>query len=839
MRSLSSLGFRHLRHRKGRSVLTGLGIAFGVAIFFATMVSNATTEASLQAIIDDLVGRADVLIAAPGYEKYDERDVQGIENLPDVRIVVPRTGHAASLVRDDREFTLVGTDIHGDREIVDYALERGGRLPEPRTAELAVPRRLANELGVGTGSVIRISAAGRSSRWQVVGVLENSGAGRVFEGRFMVGWIDDVQRATGSRDLVDTTLVVLRPSADPARWIELHAGTLDENLTATEPGTLSGTFFQILSATQTSLLAVSFVAIVVSVFLVYNSLSMSLAERVPLYGTLRVLGAERRQITRTVVVEVLALGTAASVLGLVIGLVLARLLITMMQGIFEGGLALDAFTIPPSAVVLAGTVGVGVTLIASLIPARRAAHVDPIVAMRNTQAMVSERRLGRSWLVGAALIAGSVGLNLVGEIEFPFSMAVLVMPLVGAILLVPLVLRPLGTGVGTALAPLARGVWRVSVGHLTKARSRSALTLGILMAVLGMILTIGTINRSIGDEILESIDREFGADFVVSNERGPRDFAPLDSRTLRKLANVDSITTLSPLTFHSAQGEDTGGKDVNVFVDGADVDAFFEIRQLDLVSGEETAVRERLRDGGILLTERTAKTLDAQRGDVLELATAEGPETFTVAGVYRSADLANIAYVEERVARRIWGRTDPALVEIDLAPGVGIERGRSEIEAALAGIEFDIETHADFETDIREEFNGFFAPFWAILAIAVLVGLLGIANTLAMAVLQRFREFGVLRAVGVGKGGIRRMVLVESLTMAGVAFVLAVPLGMYLSSQTIGGIGRLTGYEAAWLFPLDWARYMLVVAAAVGAVGAALPGRRAARIQIVEALTYE
>lgn len=83
------------------------------------------------------------------------------------------------------------------------------------------------------------------------------------------------------------------------------------------------------------------------------------------------------------------------------------------------------------------------------------------------------------------------------------------------------------------------------------------------------------------------------------------------------------------------------------------------------------------------------------------------------------------------------------------------------------------------------------------------------------------------------------MVLVESLTMAGVAFVLAVPLGMYLSSQTIGGIGRLTGYEAAWLFPLDWAWYMLVVAAAVGAVGAALPGRRAARIQIVEALTYE
>lgn len=192
----------------------------------------------------------------------------------------------------------------------------------------------------------------------------------------------------------------------------------------------------------------------------------------------------------------------------------------------------------------------------------------------------------------------------------------------------------------------------------------------------------------------------------------------------------------------------------------------------------------------------------------------------------------------DRVARRIWGRTDPALAEIDLAPGVGIERGRTETEAPWAGIEFDIETHADFEADIREEFNGFFAPFGAILAIAVLVGLLGIANTLAMAVLQRFREFGVLRAGGVGKGGVRRMVLVESLTMAGAAFVLAVPLGMYLSSQTIGGVGRLTGYEAAWLFPLDRAWYMLVVAA-VGAVGTAPPGRRAARIQIVEALTYE
>ncbi len=226
-------------------------------------------------------------------------------------------------------------------------------------------------------------------------------------------------------------------------------------------------------------------------------------------------------------------------------------------------------------------------------------------------------------------------------------------------------------------------------------------------------------------------------------------------------------------------------------------------------------------------------------GDVVVLSTVNGREELRVTGVYRSANFINLAYVDERVARRIWGRTDPAFIEIDLRPGVSLAAGKTAIEAALAGLAFDLQTQADFEAEIRKEFNGFFAPFWAVLAISVLVGLLGIANTLAMAVLQRFREFGVLRAIGVGRGGVRRMVLVESLTMAGVAFILALPLGIYLSSQTIGGVGAMTGYEATWRFPLNWAWYVLAVAAAVGAIGAALPGRRAARIEIVEALAYE
>ncbi|MCC7078529.1 MAG: ABC transporter permease [Acidimicrobiia bacterium] len=828
-----------MRHRKGRSALTGLGVAFGVAIFFATMISNATTEASLRTIIDDLVGRADVWIASPGFEKYDESDIAGVEDLPDVRAVVPRTGHAATLARDDRGFTLVGTDIASDREIVDYELERGGRLPKPGSDELTLPRRLADELDVEAGRAIRIEANGRTSRWHVVGILENRGAGRVFEGRFMVGWLEQVQRATGSGEQVDTTLLVLEPATDAAQWIDLYEGELDENLAATEPGTQGGTFFQILAATQTALLAVSMVAVVVSVFLVYNSLSMALAERVQLYGTLRALGAERRQITRTVVVEALTLGTVSTAFGLGLGLVLARLLITTMEGIFEGDLSLDTFTIPTFAILLAAAVGIGVTLLASLIPARRAARVDPIVAMRNTQALASERRLGRAWILGVALIASSIALSLAGDVAFPFAMAILLFPLVGAILLVPLVLRPLGTTVGTAIAPIARGVGKVSVGHLTKARTRSALTLGILMAVLGMILTIGTINRSLGDAIIESIDREFGADFVVSNELGSQDYQPLDARTLRRLRNVESFETVSPLTFHTAQSETEDGDDADIFVDGADVDAFFSVRGFDLVSGEEDQVREGLRDGEILLTERTAIALDAERGDVVVLSTVNGREELRVTGVYRSANFINLAYVDERVARRIWGRTDPAFIEIDLRPGVSLAAGKTAIEAALAGLAFDLQTQADFEAEIRKEFNGFFAPFWAVLAISVLVGLLGIANTLAMAVLQRFREFGVLRAIGVGRGGVRRMVLVESLTMAGVAFILALPLGIYLSSQTIGGVGAMTGYEATWRFPLNWAWYVLAVAAAVGAIGAALPGRRAARIEIVEALAYE
>lgn len=838
MRSLSSLGFKHLKHRKARSALTGLGIAFGVAIFFATMVSNATTEASLRTIIQDVVGRADVLITTPGFDNFDESDIAESANLPNVALVVPRLGHAANIDSGEDVFTLVGTDIDSDREVSNYYIEPGGRLPDRGHNELVLPRRLANTLDVAVGSTVRITTGDSSSRWQIVGILEDRGAGRAFEGNFMVGWLPAVQRATHSPGAINSAIVLLDADTDAAKWIRSHGGELPENLTAVEPGTAGGGFLQILAATQSAFLAVSLVAVIVAVFLVYNSLSMALAERVQLYGTLRALGANRRQVIQSVVTEALGMGSAATLFGLGLGLALARLLISLMENIFAGNVALDTFSVPSSAIALAASVGIVVTLIAALVPARRASRVDPIVAMANTKAMTSERRLGRGWIVGAVLFGSSIAANFALALPFWLSMVVQMMPLVGAILMVPLVLRPLGSAIGSVIAPLARGVGRVSVGHLTKERTRSSLTLGILMAVLGMIITIGTINRSMSDEILDTVDREFGADFLIMSPDQEK-WPPLDRNVERRLRSLPEIGALSPLSFHATTGRNSAGNDVQVFVDGTDPDALFSVRTFDYVQGDDASVLRGIKAGGILVTQRTADALGIGIGDMAELNTKKGRRQFLAVGVYKSANMVNLGYIDERVARRIWGSTEASMIEVNLRPGVGIGAGETAIATALRGIDHKLETNVGLEEQVRQEFNGFFAPFWAILATAVVVGLLGIANTLAMAVLQRFREFGVLRAIGVGKGAVRRMVLVESLTMAAVAFVLAVPLGMFLSSATLGSVAMLTGYETPWLFPANWALYAFVIAALVGMLGALLPGRRAARIEIVEALAYE
>ena len=291
-----------------------MGVAFGVGILFATLIANATTSASLETIITDFTGSADVWVTTPGFEKFRESLGQEIRRLPDVEVVDPHLGVAAKVAGHGEPLTLVGTDFDADRLVYTYRVA-AGRFPTPGRREVLLPGERADDLGVAVGARLRLTTGERRSAWTVSGILRNQGVARASEGRFAATWLADVQSATGRSGEVDNLVLALRPGTDAALWRARHAKGLPEGLTAQEPGAVGAGFQRVLSATQTSFIAVSAIAVFVSVFLVYNSLAMSQAERVREYGTLRAQGATRHQLFRVVLVEALVLAVVFTAVG--------------------------------------------------------------------------------------------------------------------------------------------------------------------------------------------------------------------------------------------------------------------------------------------------------------------------------------------------------------------------------------------------------------------------------------------------------------------------------------------------------------------------------------------
>jgi putative ABC transport system permease protein len=846
VRTLTGLSTRGVRRRPGRFALTGAGIALGVAVLFAVLITSTATTAALDDAISGAAGDADVFAGPIGsYDAtIDAASADALGALDGVQTAVgqvtirstvrPVEGRRADGARDRITF-VVGTDLAAAEQIRDFDLESGA-MPA-HDGEVVVGQRSADAIGLAVGDEVALTTPTGSMPVKVTGILERSGAGLAFQGGVAYASTQTARQMLGKGDVLTGVDLVLEEGLDADRWMGTHREQLPRGVSLQNADNVAADFRQFLVAISGGLMLMAAIAMFVGGFLVFLTFTIAVAERTRTYGTLRALGAHPRQVRRVVIGEAVVLG----LLGSAVGLLLGRLLGGIAVGGIEALLDLDLRRLGfPLGAALAGVVvGVGVSVVAAWLPGRRASAVSPTTAIREGSAAVEAR--GRWWLRALVLAAGLVTGG-VGE-GFGRRSISTVMVLLGAVLLVPFVVQPVAGIVGRVTHRLAGGAGSIAVMHLVKERSRSAYTLGLVMVVLAMLVAVAGTNAAMASTLDSIIDRQTGGSVQVGS---PGAFDPSVEETL---AEVDGAGALTAVRFGQSERveveakPDGGRRETRTRVSITVIDAptFFGVAGFSWADGDDERAQAALTSGGaVLLPDGTGAGVGVDVGETILLDTGDGPRPFEVAGTYAVVGPGFGAVVGTPDAER-FGAGRPNAFLVDAADGVDPEHLADDIEATLRSEGYD--PIVDSPEATREwafgQLQGFFGLAYVILVVAATAGLLGLANTLAVSVLSRTREIGMLRSVGTTRKQVRRLVLVEAVTLATVAFVLAVPLGIVIN---MGSAAAFTGAIGATIEATQpWAALPFLFALTIGvaALASVLPARRAGRLEPVAALRFD
>jgi putative ABC transport system permease protein len=528
--------------------------------------------------------------------------------------------------------------------------------------------------------------------------------------------------------------------------------------------------------------------------------------------------------------EALALGVVSTVAGLLVGLALARGLLFFIGKLFQ--LSVPGLQVTPAALITTILIGLIVTLGSAMIPARRAGRLAPIVAMKGDYAR--DTRLSRTWIAGAILLVVSIGYDLLPVHGGGSGAFTVIFILLGAVLVVPLVLRPVSQFLGRLTHRIAPGVGDIAVLHLSKERSRSAYTLALVMVVMAMLFATGGLYLSIRGGIGQIIDRQFGADIFVQ----PR--VPDDGQLAARLSRVPGVGAITALREGFGTGIDKHNKQQDFFIRTIEPQSYFAVESFFWKDGSDAVAKAALVDGGaIVASEDVAKLLDAKVGEDVTLNTIRGPHAFKLAATYLGSAGPPDMTMGIKDARTYLTPSAPQGYALDTVKGANPDTVAKHIKHDLASYQPQTQTSAQAKDDARTQISTYFQIVWAILLIAAIVGLLGLANTLAMSVLQRFREIGILRAIGVTRSQTWRMVLVESSTLGLAAFVLSIPLGALLTYLVVKGTSDGFGFTIPTAYPWIWVPFVAIFAIVIAVVASIAPGRRASRLEVVNALQYE
>lgn len=848
MRRLSTLAFRNLWTRKARTLLTVVGIVLGVATVFAISITSASTAKSLEDFFAQSSGQADLSItsAAESSTGFRQRLLRRVQGFPGVETVVANTWDQSLLLGRDGDVGLqvMGIDPETDRQVRSYEVEQGRFLSaEDRRYTVMLVSPLAEKYDIEVGDEVEMVVAEGSEMFQVVGLLKDKGTGRLNLGRVAFMPLDVAQRVFERGRKVDQIdLVAETAVADDETALKQLKEDLQAELGAAYvvdyPAAIGQSVADALSGFNAAMSMFSVIALLVGAMLIYNTFAMTVVERTQEIGLLRALGTSKGQLLRLVLSEALFLGLGGTVLGLVGGPALAFVLIRIMSQMIGGVLPLESFVMPPEGAMQGLAVGLVVTFVAALLPAWRGSRISPIEALLEARTRKEGFLLRRGWIIGLGLLAVVVVDHFVSFLRGELFFIILFL---GATLLVPQTIMLLERVIRYGVTAVYGQPGRLGSMNLQRSKGRVSLTVGVLMVGVTMLIAIGSMNASFTTEVHEWMEAALSGDLYISS------FRPLRLQLARSLQQVEGLGPMTPVrymyvrTVGGIRAEGFHEKREIVLVKFIDPKTYGVVASLRFTQDERDAeaMLERFAQGDAVLVSGTVgELLKVRRGDIIRLRTNRGERDFEVAGVIQDFfQGGRVMYGSWSDMERYFGEDKATLFMIRVEPGAEVDQVKQRLEEGIAkSRHLEVESGEEARAEMERATSQVFAMFGAVVWIAVIVAGLGVTNTVTMSVLERMREIGMLRSLGMFVGQVSRMVLAESLAMGVIGGLFGLLVGLPLSWMMVVGMSQGTGWKMDYIFPGGSFLSGAVIALVVSQVAALYPAWRAAQMAVLEAI---
>jgi putative ABC transport system permease protein len=824
---------RALTARKLRTALTALGIVLGVALVYGTLAIGRTAIDGIKRSFASAYGKTDLVVAPLGNGTVPEATAREVARVPGVAVATPRLSlFAFVLARGERKQVLLfGTDPRTAAASANEELVTGRRPVSGE--EVDVEQRFADAYGMRVGSQVTLAGRGGTRRLRVVGLVRAAGGAQP-PFYFFYAPLRTVQRDLDERGLITEVNVV---AGDPAQTTALQArlrGALGPGFAVKTP---EGKSKEVTDQFQSFTLFISIfgaISLFVGAFLIFNAFSMTVLQRTRELGMLRALGARRRSVLGFILAEAAVLGVTGSLAGLALGLGLARGLAWLMGVTL--GFPIGSVVVPASAVATALGAGILTALVAALQPAIRASRVSPVAALRE---LAGRRRglLSRfGWVLGALLIAGGVpGVLKAIRSDASGALAFALLPplLLGVALVTPVLVRPLARLLSAPLQAVFGVEGRLAGDNIQRNRGRTSITSSGLMISFALLVMFSAIAVSWLSGLRANVLRGVRSDFVVEPrdlfQGAPTGFSPVLADRVRGLPGAGVVSAVRMI-----QQPDLGNF---VALWGVDPPTYSRVVQPKVVEGRADPFAAIAPDEAAI-SAQLAQQKGWRPGKVLRLRGPRGPLDLTVVATVQDA-WGTIVYAPASSLAAAYGPGDDAFLYAKAETKADRPQLRAGIQRLLGRYpQLEVVSNAEFLDKVDALVSRQMVFFYALVALAVVISAFGVVNTMAMSVFERQREIGVLRAVGARRWQIRRIVTDESLLIAGIAVCLGIVAGLGLGVVLVRA-GLAGGAKVPFVIPWKMLAATAALGITIGIAAAILPARRAARLDVVKAISYE
>ena len=835
-----------------RLFLTTMGIALGVAVFFAIRTANITLLDSLRLTVEKVAGKATLQITA-GETGFPEEILETVRSTPGVKIAAPiieviaRTAFA-----EEGNLLILGVDTAGDQQLRDYQFDKTQtKIADPlvflaRPNSILLSRAFADRHSLKIGDTLPLYASMGRKDFTVQGIFKPVGIGEVFGGNIAIMDVYSAQVVFNRGRNFDRVDVMNSPDVPVETVRQNLRAKLRAGLEIAPPESRGQDLESAITAMRVGLTITSFTALLVGIYIIFNSFTIAVNQRWKEIGILRAVGVERRNINRMFLCEAFLMGVVGSAIGIAAGYYLAAIGVKVMANMASSVYGFMSTSTPAvfriQYAITSFILGVATSVFGAWFPSRAASQLDPTLALHNIEARKREAVLGwRRVTVGLVLTLSSLALMIwtpsgVGA-TFQFSYAILMILGLTALLpklieMISHVLRPFMDWMGGAEGSLA-------VDAMIQCPRRSSATVGALMVGLMFVFSTAGYIQSYRHMVDRWMKQSLNADIFVATSTTMRSTTYHFNEQLgRQIAGVPGVKRLENVRFTSVPYDGDSAALIAIEMDG------FMARAIDAVQGEnEKTLLDKLPKGeGALVSRNFATRWKMHVGDSLTLNTPNGALERPILGIlddYRSEK--GTIFIDRALYKKYWHDDAADFFFVTLNSGVDPVAAKRQIQKLTSNtVHAFVYTQVEFKRWVYGLVDQFFVLNYMQLVIAVIVSMLGIVNTLMISISERKREIGIIRAIGGLRAQIRKLILLEAVAISIVGVAVGALAGMFTTefmAHTVSMV--LAGYAVPFYIPWMLILISFPIVIVISLLAGWWPAQHAVGNQIIEAIGYE